>query len=396
MKFSVDEERFNSLTEREQKYFKIMNAQSGVLFIKSEPGIAKSSILRAIADKLGMAYFDIRLSMVDEIDVGLFPYRKEVEIDDEYDKTKKRMISLMAYAIPEWAYRSNERPTIIHFEELNRAPLAVRNAALQILLERSIGTDFHFNEDVYMVASGNMGDEDGTDVEEFDRALNNRLIHVSHSLSLPEWIDNYADKHIHPAIVDFLKSHEEHYLASSDKKRNNEALAYPTPRSWTFLSDYIVKNYGMKSSVREWSEDVTNICASYVGTGCASAFKRYIESSLKFGINDLLNRYDEIESMLKTCTRDKHSELLNALKQKSILEFNKKQKENVKKYIITLSDDEAVSYLLDVLDNGYKYMKENDNDNDVVEEFLKDPRFKKYYAAIMKHIPSMDEEQSDK
>jgi hypothetical protein len=29
------------------------------------------------------------------------------------------------------------------------------------------------------MSSGNLGDEDGTDVEEFDSALNNRLIHIN-------------------------------------------------------------------------------------------------------------------------------------------------------------------------------------------------------------------------
>ena len=37
---------FESLSDREQKYFKIMNALSGVLFITSEPGIAKSAMMR--------------------------------------------------------------------------------------------------------------------------------------------------------------------------------------------------------------------------------------------------------------------------------------------------------------------------------------------------------------
>jgi hypothetical protein len=36
------------------------------------------------------------------------------------------------------------------------------------LLEREIGTAFKFNDNVLMMSSGNLGDEDGTDVEEFD------------------------------------------------------------------------------------------------------------------------------------------------------------------------------------------------------------------------------------
>ena len=68
-------EGFDKLSKREQDYFKLMRGQSGVLFIKAEPGVAKSAIMRSIAQKLDMQYFDVRLSMVDEIDVGLFPYR---------------------------------------------------------------------------------------------------------------------------------------------------------------------------------------------------------------------------------------------------------------------------------------------------------------------------------
>ena len=148
----VDKEKFDLLTPKQQLYFRIMYAKSGVLFLTAEPGVAKSAIMRTIAKKLGFQYFDVRLSMVDEIDVGLFPYRKEMEIDLESDDKEmvKKIISVMSYAIPEWAWESNQKPTIIHFEELNRAPLAVRNAALQILLERSIGTSFKFNNNVFM------------------------------------------------------------------------------------------------------------------------------------------------------------------------------------------------------------------------------------------------------
>jgi hypothetical protein len=390
----VDPEKFNLLTKKQKKYFRIMYGQSGVLFLTAEPGVAKSAIMRSIADKLGFQYFDIRLSMVDEIDVGLFPYRKEMEIDldDESGESVKKIISVMSYAIPEWAYMSNLKPTIIHFEELNRAPLAVRNAALQILLERAIGTTFKFNRNVYMVSSGNLGEADGTDIEEFDRALNNRLIHYKHTLTLPEWIEDFANKNVHQVVVNFLKSNEEHFLGSYDEKKSKTQEAYATPRSWTFLSDYIVRNYGMESSIKDFIDDIRDLGASYVGDGANSRFIRYLDESLKFGINDLLNRYDDIKDQLKDLTRDKKSELLNSLKQKSLMDLKPAQKENVKKFILTISEDEAVAYLLKILDDEYKYMKVNDNDNSIAEEFLTDERFAKFYETILKHVPNIDQE----
>ena len=150
--------RMNTLTEMEKTYFQVMWAKYGVLNITSKPGVAKSAIGKSIADKMEFKYRDIRLTMVDETDVGLYPSVSEIELDGQ-------MIKCLDFVVPRWAIEANKQPTIIHFEELNRASQQVRNAALQILLERQIG-EFKFNDNVLMMSSGNLGDEDGTDVEE--------------------------------------------------------------------------------------------------------------------------------------------------------------------------------------------------------------------------------------
>lgn len=392
LSFQVTEEKFNTLTDRQKRYFRIMNAQSGVLFITAEPGVAKSAMMRAIARKLGFQYFDVRLSMVDEIDVGLFPFREDMEIDVEDDSKEmvKKIISVMAYAIPKWAVNANSAPSIIHFEELNRAPLAVRNAALQLLLERSIGTEFKFNDNVFMVASGNLGEADGTDVEEFDSALNNRLIHFAHTLTLPEWIADFATENVHEVIISFLKNQENHFLRSFDARRETESAAYATPRSWTFLSDYIIKNFGKESSITDWQDDIRAIAASYVGAGASAAFIRYLDDSMRFGVKDLLNRYEEIKGMLEGVNRDKKSELFSQLKGMKLPKLNATQKENLKLFILSVSPDEAVSYILKVLDDEYKFSSDGDDENDLVEDFLTDERFLQFYNAIQSYVPATE------
>jgi MoxR-like ATPase len=193
-------ENLSKLTEKERKYFAVMWAKYGVLNITSKPGVAKSAIGKSIADKMNFRYMDIRLSMVDETDVGLYPSINEIEVDG-------KMVKCLDFVVPRWAVEANKQPTIIHFEELNRASQQVRNAALQILLERQIGTDFKFNDSVLMMSSGNLGDEDGTDVEEFDSALNNRLVHINHTLSVDEWIKDFAMDNCHKLITSFIKAH---------------------------------------------------------------------------------------------------------------------------------------------------------------------------------------------
>ena len=398
---------YETLSDREKKYFKMMNAKSGVLYITSAPGYAKSAIMRSIAYKMGFQYFDIRLSMVDETDVGLFPTIGEIVINNEKQK-------MLEHVAPKWAYISNGKQTIIHFEELNRSTLAVRNAALQMLLEREIGGFFKFNDNVMMCASGNLGEEDGTDVEEFDQALNNRLIHIEHTLPYPEWVEQYANENVCPVIVQFLKTHTEHYYKKPDE-RNQKNKAYATPRSWTFLSDYIFRNFGewvtrldnngnpildkytnepkmfkKFPNIRTWINDIKEIGHGYVGASNAR-FVRYCEDTLKITLDDVLDRFEEIEDDIKNFNRDKRSELLTNMKERKISGLKPKQSENLTKFLGTVSDDETVGYLLHVLDVEYT-LSDDTKDNKAAEKFLADKRFNKFRDAIMKHV----DDDSDK
>ena len=404
---------FDSLSDREKKYFKMMNAKSGVLYIQSAPGYAKSAIMRSIASKMGMQYFDIRLSMVDETDVGLFPAIDEFKIVN--DEGKEVMQKMLAHVAPKWAYMANEKPSIIHFEELNRSTLAVRNAALQMLLEREIGAFFKFNSNVMMCSSGNLGEEDGTDVEEFDQALNNRLLHIEHTMPYPEWVEQYADANVCPIIVQFLKTHTEHYYKKPDE-RNQRNKAYATPRSWTFLSDYIFENFGewvtkkdprgtdildpntnkpimIKKfpNIRTWINDVKEIGHGYVGASNAR-FIRFCEDNLKLTLDDVLDRFDDIEEDIKEFNRDKKSELLTNMKERKISQLKPKQQENLIRFLGTISEDEIIGYLLHVLDIEFN-LSEDTKDNKAAEKFLADKRFNKFRDAIMKHVDDDKKEE---
>jgi len=328
-------QKMENLTERERLYFQVMWSKSGVLYITSKPGIAKSAISRGIANKMGFSYSDVRLSMVDETDVGLYPNVSDVD-----------GVKCLDFVVPRWAIEANKRPTIIHFEELNRASLPVRNAALQILLERCIGVDFKFNDNVLMMCSGNLGDEDGTDVEEFDNALNNRLIHYSHTLGAKEWIDNFAKENVHSTIVSYIGNYPEKLY----QPPNENTKAYATPRSWTFMSDFIVKNFGKDASPKQFLPILSQIAHGFVGNS-AQRFIQYCEEMINITIKDILNDFDRVEKELEKYNRDKNSELIHSLKEYDIKKLSEKQLDNVTKFLKKVSEDELTAYLLHVLDN---------------------------------------------
>jgi hypothetical protein len=332
-------ERMETLTPRERKYFMTMWPKSGVMYIASKPGIAKSAIAREISDKMGFKYLDIRLSMVDETDVGLYPNISTVDNGGE-------MVKCLDFVVPRWAIEANKQPTIIHFEELNRAQLPVRNAALQILLERCIGTEFKFNDTVLMMASGNLGDEDGTDVEEFDNALNNRLIHFNHTLGSDEWIDGFAKENCHSSIVSFIKAYPEKLYQNPTEN----SKAYATPRSWTFLSNFITRNFGKDASPRVFLPTLQEVAHGYIGNG-AQRFLQYCQEMVNITILDIIDRFDKVEKELDKYNRDKNSELIQSLKEYDIKKLSDKQLENVTKFLKRVGHDELTAYLLHVLDN---------------------------------------------
>lgn len=349
-------ERMKTLTEREKVYYQMMKAKSGVLYITAKPGVAKSAIARSIAEKMGMQYMDVRLSMVDETDVGLFPSKTTKEVGEGDNKITKEFLD---HVVPVWAWKANQKPTLIHFEELNRASLAVRNAALQLLLERGIGTEFKFNENVIMLASGNLGEEDGTDVEEFDSALNNRLIHYEHTLGVDEWLANFAKENVHPDIYSYIKAYPDKlYVNPTDS-----CDAYATPRSWTFLSDFIVENYGEfetdgngKRDISKWGDvrqyvnSLQLVGRSYIGD-TIQGFVRFCEDRIKLTIWDIINNYDDVKDQLEDFTRDRKSEMLTSLKEIDIDEFDKKQLKNAISFLKLLHPDERTGYLLHILDH---------------------------------------------
>lgn len=395
-------ENLRNLNPMERKYFNVMQAQYGVLFIQSKPGVAKSAISRSIADKMGLQYVDIRLSMADETDMQ-FP-------NLTFNENLKHHV--IEHAIPEWAVMANEKPTLIHFEELNRAPLAVRNAALQILLERGIGPKFKFNENVYMMASGNLGEEDDTDVEEFDAALKNRLINIKHDLTNQEWLE-WAEGNVHPDITHFIGLFH-NYLY---KKGTNEESVFASPRSWTMVSEYLYRNFGggamvdpstlkMKNVQGREIPDYTNadvyrhedgtpvffhdgfkytdgedlnlnprtrnwgvteeyiggiqeVCYGIVGSEPSNKFIKFLNERTKITLADILQDYPKHKKPLKEkFGRDKYSELLATAKDAPIDKWKGREIDNFTRFLQDCAPDERVSFLLEVVDMAQaKYQK---------------------------------------
>jgi hypothetical protein len=346
---------------------------NGTVYLEGRPGEGKSAIIKALADKTDRQFIDIRLSQLDETDIGLFP-----QLDNEN--------KCLNFVVPRWAIEANARPTIILFDELNRAQLPIRNAALQILLERRIGWDFKFNDKVLLFAAGNEGGKDGCDVEEFDAALWGRLIHVKHSMTLPEWIEGYAKEHVWDMIIQYLSAKPENLYKWDDKSK-----VYASHRSWTFLSDFVKSYFGGFDNVvlDEAYQVLSEVGGSYVGASIIP-FLQYIKEQEAINIKDIIDDFELFEDVISEFTRSKLSELVNNLKRFDFEKFTPEQLNNVEKFLRHLHEDELVSYFMFLIDGTNDNMK---LDNPV-KTFINE-RFDDYRLILKKAYKLKVDSESD-
>jgi len=324
-----------------KSYENIIKAQAGVLYLKGRPGSAKSAIVKSIADKNNWKFIDLRLSQLASEDLAGIP--RPVKQDNGMYVTE--------WSLPKLFVTANDQPTLIMFDELNRSTEPTLNASLQILNERTLGTEFKFNDNVYMVAAGNLGEEDGTEVIEFDSALNNRLIHVNHILEFSDW-KTWAEKdnHVIPEVVAFLEARPGKIFESSE---NSDASA--SYRSWTNLSTYLKSVLGDSYTSQDMVKEIVEVGFSFIGTG-AMAFSQYVEETASVSVNDIVENWDGVKKIVIGSSSSRKSGLIHDFAEYSLSKTNKTQKNNIVSFLKECQDDEVVFLII-------KWLESSDDDS---------------------------------
>jgi hypothetical protein len=116
------------------------------------------------------------------------------------------------------------------------------------------------------------------------------------------------------------------------------------------MSEFIVANYGMNSSPREFLPLLKEVAAGYIGNS-AMKFVTYCEDMMNINIMDVLNDFERVKADLKKYNRDKNSELIQSLREMDITKLSDKQLDNCEKFLNQVGDDEKTAYLLHILDN---------------------------------------------
>ncbi len=206
------------------------------LFIWGPPGGGKSDIVAQAATEMGRELRDVRLSLLDPVDLKGFPVPDQVNgvmtwlppdflppmmVPGKPVKNKPTMVP-------------NSSAGILFLDELTSALPAIQGAAYQLILNRKIG-NYTLPENWDIVAAGNR-EGDRSIVHRMPAALRNRFVHLEFEVNLDEWCAWAIDHGITHELIAFLRFRSS-LLHAFDPK--SDPRAFPTPRTWAFANKIV-------------------------------------------------------------------------------------------------------------------------------------------------------------
>lgn len=326
----------------------IIKKSGKVAYLKGFPGCGKTSIFRSIAEEEGWDLKIVYLSMINEDELMIPRFQT------------KNGIEYITYAVPEWAFEANQKPTLILFDEINRSSSKIQNAVMNMWINRAIGHQSKFADHVYFAATGNMGDDDGCDVNEFDLAFKDRLatfIFDKETNVINFWKENFADRNVNPLFVNWVSNNPEYAFKYKEGAENLCTL-----RSLTLLSDLIGKDENNPSKVKE---TVSIFGVNYIGEEATNVLISYLRDVSAVTSEDILNRYPQVKKVLESLGRDRIQNLLKDIEDTDLSKISKEQLENLISFLKkNVLDEELVGFFHNLIMSG-KYTT-LDSDNKVV------------------------------
>ena len=249
------------------------------IMIWGPPGCAKSSIVKACAEKLGIEFHDVRLAQMEPCDIRGIPVP---------DKETK---SMDWYVNGSWPRDPNGKG-IIFLDELSAADRSVAVASYELILDRKLGKLYQVPPGYLIVAAGNRV-EDRAVATTMPSALANRMMHVELEANAEDWLNWAPFNNIHPSVIGFIRFKPD--MLFRDKDQNRER-GWPTPRSWHRVSEmcHIAEEEGIDNSL------LKNIVYGLVGDGAGVEFMAFHKLNAKFA--DVLTMMTDPNAVIQVPT----------------------------------------------------------------------------------------------
>lgn len=228
-----------------------------VPFVRSSPGLGKSSINAEIAKLGNLEMIDLRLSQLTPEDFMGLPMRNA-------EGTKAQFMPFGMFPLKGDPLPPGKDGWLLNLDEFNSGAKMVQAASYKLVLDRMVGQE-HLHENVYIVCAGNL-ESDRAIVNQLSTAMQSRLIHIEMTADLGDWMEYAIKKGIDHRITGFLefmpgKLHE--------FRPDHNDVTFACPRTWEFASR-LVKG-------KKTSEVSQALLAGTLSAGVATELMTFME-----------------------------------------------------------------------------------------------------------------------
>ena len=247
---SVTESRTVTPAEARSRIKACFNTKRPV-FLWGPPGIGKSEIIEGITEELKGFCYDVRLSQMEPTDIRGIPF---------FNKDNGMMDWAPPIDLPDAETASKYPIVVLFLDEMNSAAPAVQAAGYQLILNSRIGK-YRLPENVVIVAAGNRESDKGVTYR-MPSPLANRFVHLEIRPDFDSWFEWANVNKVHADVVGYI-SFAKKSLFDFDPKSASRAFA--TPRSWTFVSQFLKQNNLADDELRD-------LISGTIGEGLSGAF----------------------------------------------------------------------------------------------------------------------------
>ncbi len=311
-------------------------------FLWGPPGIGKSQGVYELANRIEavchvkVKVTDVRLLLFSPIDLRGVPVA---------DSERKFTAWLMPKIFD--MDKGEDTLNILFLDELSAAPQSVQAAAYQICLDRRIG-EHTLPDNCIVIAAGNRTTDQSVSYK-MPKALCNRLMHFDVRPDFESWRKWAVNKGISDKVLAYLKFDGTRLY----KEPEASDLAYPTPRSWEFVSTLLRASDATPSEIH-------SLIAACIGNDTALEFEAFCDGILEMPsvkeimegrCTDYPKKHDVMYALI--------SALVSTIRETAD-SISVERLDNVFRYVVKLPGDFVTSYVKDVLEIeslGEKLMK---------------------------------------
>lgn len=287
------------------------------VMLKGNHGIGKSQVVKQVADELGIAFIDFRLSQNDVGDIKGIPFQRNGRTvfspPEFFPLTEKDALELQdLLGLEDAIHLGKYGPEgILFLDEINRASREVQQAAFELVLDHRLNlrdlpegwkviTAINDNDDLYTVGS-------------LDPAFVSRFMVIDFAPSSEEWMKWAREEgNIHDSVIQFLTKHPEFLDPNTDTidENNKEGVRkLYDRRSWHKFSQTIQRFEELEIPFLKKDPEVltymTQVAAGFMGSVCSIKWMKFIESDYEsMNADIILNHWDKnVEAKIKSIVK---------------------------------------------------------------------------------------------